>query len=141
LKNIYVINLKKTFERYSKRNFTSKQIGREDKLYLIGKAREDFTQFLIKNIDVFVWSALDILDINRQIIEHKLYIKPGYKPVRQQKRSVRIERQRAIRAEVEKLLKTGFIQEVTCLSWLSNSDNERIGSSRPLDVFLWIRKR
>jgi hypothetical protein len=35
---------------------------------LIGQAREDLTQFLIKNIDVFVWSASDMPSINRQLL-------------------------------------------------------------------------
>jgi hypothetical protein len=50
-----------------------------------------------------------MLGINRDITEHKLYIHPWYKPVRQHKRSIRIDRQRAVRVEVEKLLKANFI--------------------------------
>jgi hypothetical protein len=49
---------------------------------LIGQVREELTQFLIKNFDMFAWSASDMPGIDRQIAEHKLYIKLGFKPVR-----------------------------------------------------------
>jgi hypothetical protein len=42
-------------------------------------------------------------DINRQIVEHKLYIKLGYKPVREWKRSVRIERQWVVQVKSGKI--------------------------------------
>jgi hypothetical protein len=43
---------------------------------LIGKTQNDLIQFLTRNIDIFTWSVSDMLGINRDITEHKLYINP-----------------------------------------------------------------
>ena len=49
---------------------------------LEGKIKEDFVQFLKKNIDVFAWSHEDMPAINPSIITHRLNVCPSFKPVR-----------------------------------------------------------
>ncbi|PKU78890.1 RNA-directed DNA polymerase [Dendrobium catenatum] len=51
---------------------------------------------------------------------HSLKINPAYKPVIQKKRNFALERQLAIKQEVDKLLKERFIREVHYPAWLAN---------------------
>ena len=50
--------------------------------------------------------------ISPDLITHKLNIDPNRKTVKQKKRNFAPERQEAIKEEVEKLLKAGFIEEI-----------------------------
>ncbi len=54
------------------------------------------------------------------MIEHKLMVRPDAKPVKQRLRRFAPDRKQAIREELEKLLKAGFIREVLHPEWLAN---------------------
>ena len=58
--------------------------------------------------------------INPNIIYHKLVICPQAKPVSQKKMKIKKERRKAIREEMDKLLKANFIREVKYFTWLTN---------------------
>ncbi|XP_024041512.1 uncharacterized protein LOC112098939 [Citrus clementina] len=64
--------------------------------------------------------AFEVQRIDRGIACHKLAIKKGVRPVRQKRRCFNQERYKAINAEVEKLLKVGFIREAKYPEWISN---------------------
>ena len=51
-------------------------------------------------------------DISPKVIQHKLNVDPERKPVQQRRRVFALEWNQAITNEVNKLLSTGFIQEV-----------------------------
>jgi hypothetical protein len=69
--------------------------------------------FLPKNLDVFTWKILDMSGIRWEVIEHKLEIDPLIKPIKNKKeRRYTPERHEAIRQEVNRLLKSGFIRPV-----------------------------
>jgi hypothetical protein len=51
---------------------------------------------------------------------HEIKTYPGVKPVRQKLRPVHPKKTVAIKAEVEKLLKSGFIYPVPLTEWVSN---------------------
>jgi hypothetical protein len=59
-------------------------------------------------------------EIPREVIEHKLGIDPGFKPIKQKERRYRPDRCEAIRLEVNKLLEAGFIRPVDYPIWLAN---------------------
>lgn len=59
-------------------------------------------------------------EIDRGVTCHKLAVKKGARPVRQKRRCFNQERYEAINAEVEKLLKTGFLRETKYPEWISN---------------------
>jgi hypothetical protein len=59
--------------------------------------------------DVFAWSYEEMLGIDPKIVEHEIITYPDAKPVRQKLRPVNPRKAAAIKAEVEKLLKAGFI--------------------------------
>jgi hypothetical protein len=76
--------------------------------------------FLDKNIDVFTGSASDLMGVSRDIIEQKLQINPNMKYRMQKLRKMSEEKVEAAKAELQNLLDTGFIREVTYPQWLAN---------------------
>ncbi|XP_059623107.1 uncharacterized protein LOC132266270 [Cornus florida] len=82
--------------------------------------KDELTQFLRKNRDVFAWVYEDMPGIDPTNMEHCLNVNPNFKPVRQKRRTFIPERNQAISEEVEKLLKADFIQEVYYPDWLAN---------------------
>jgi hypothetical protein len=82
--------------------------------------REGLVKFLHSNVEVFAWSHEDMPGISPEEIVHMLNVNPGAKPVKQKRRKFAPERVEAIAAEVEKLLKAQFIEEVHYPEWLAN---------------------
>jgi hypothetical protein len=62
--------------------------------------------------DVFAWSCEEMLGIDPSIIVHEIKTYPGAKPIRQKLCLVHPKKIVAIKVEVEKLLKSGFIYPV-----------------------------
>ncbi|KAL2248189.1 UNVERIFIED_CONTAM: Retrovirus-related Pol polyprotein from transposon [Sesamum indicum] len=76
--------------------------------------------FLRKNADMFAWSPSDFTGIDPEVIVHRLNVDPMARPVQQRKRTFSNDKNDAIRQEVEKLLKAGYVSEVQYTNWLSN---------------------
>jgi hypothetical protein len=68
--------------------------------------------FLKAKLDEFAWKPSDMNGIPREVVKHKLNIKPGLKPVKQRLHRFNDEKCRAIDEEIKKLLSSGFIREV-----------------------------
>ena len=81
---------------------------------------EKLQQLLRDNADCFAFSAEEMPGIPRQLAEHKLHVDPSVKPVKQKRRPLGAERNKAVKIEVAKLLQARFIREVECPSWLAN---------------------
>ena len=62
----------------------------------------------------------DMLGIPREVAEHALKIRPGFKSVKPRLRRFNKEKHRAIDEEITKLLVSGFIKEVYHPEWLAN---------------------
>ncbi|KAL2226838.1 UNVERIFIED_CONTAM: Retrovirus-related Pol polyprotein from transposon [Sesamum indicum] len=77
-------------------------------------------EFLRKNADMFAWSPSDFTGIDPEVIVHRLNVDPMARPVQQRKRTFSSDNNEAIRQEVEKLLKAGYVSEVQYTNWLSN---------------------
>jgi hypothetical protein len=73
-----------------------------------------------ENLDIFAWQVSDMPEISKKVIEYKLDIDPGFKPIKQKERSDTLERRETIRVEVNKLLEVRFIRPVDYSSWLAN---------------------
>ena len=58
--------------------------------------------------------------IDPSIIIHEIKTYPDARPVRQKLRPVHARKTAAIKAEIEKLLKAGFIYPVPLTDWVSN---------------------
>ena len=61
-----------------------------------------------------------MLGINPRIVEHEIKTYPNAKPVRQCLRAVNPRKAPTIKAEIEKLLKAGFIYPIPFMEWVSN---------------------
>jgi hypothetical protein len=77
-------------------------------------------QFLQKNIDVFAWSAKDLIGVDRNFIEHKLNIDASVKPQRQKLRKMSDDKVVAVKSEVQRLLDASVICEVMYPKCLAN---------------------
>jgi hypothetical protein len=71
-------------------------------------------------VDYFAWEYTEIPCLKRELVEHKLPIKPGFKPYRQPPRNYDYALYAHIKEEVDKLLKAGFIQPCRYAEWVSN---------------------
>ncbi|XP_068344201.1 uncharacterized protein [Pyrus communis] len=80
---------------------------------------EELTTFHKENHDVFVWSPSDMPGIDPKIACHKLHINPAAKLVIQKRRHFAPERVAIIKAEIDKLLKAGFIEKVAHSTWFA----------------------
>jgi hypothetical protein len=70
--------------------------------------------------DIFAWSYEEMLGIDPAIVIHEIKTYLGAKPVWQCLRPVHPHKEAAIKLEVEKLLKAGFIYPVALTEWVSN---------------------
>ncbi|GJZ85271.1 reverse transcriptase domain-containing protein [Tanacetum coccineum] len=87
---------------------------------LMEEGRNKLCDLLQRNLDMFTSKPADMTDIPRHIVEHRLNVREGCPPVRQNKRSQAADRDQAIQEEVEKLVDAGIMKEVHYHSWLSN---------------------
>ncbi|KAG7552243.1 Retrotransposon gag domain [Arabidopsis thaliana x Arabidopsis arenosa] len=88
---------------------------------LTGEIKEALIELLRKNKTSFAWSAADMPGIDPGIICHKLNVDPSFKPVKQKRRKLGVERAKAVNDEVDKLLKIGSIREVQYPEWVANT--------------------
>ncbi|XP_050222654.1 uncharacterized protein LOC126672742 [Mercurialis annua] len=84
--------------------------------------REAIIARIKQYVEEFTNKPEDIGGVDPKIISHKLNVDAKCKPVKQKKRTFSLEKQIAIRDEVEKLLKAGFIRKVDYPEWLANVD-------------------
>jgi hypothetical protein len=73
---------------------------------------DEATEFLDKNSGVIAWSSLHLVGVSRDIIEHWPQVRPSARPKKQKLQKMVEERVKAAKAEVQRLLDTGFIREV-----------------------------
>jgi hypothetical protein len=81
---------------------------------------ESILEVLKKNIDIFAWSPDEVGGVPANLIMHHLAVKPDIKPRKQKLRKMSADRQEAAKAEVQKLLRAGVIQEIDHPEWLAN---------------------
>jgi hypothetical protein len=70
--------------------------------------------------EIFSWSYEEMPGIDPEIVIHEIKTYPDTKPVWQCLRPVHPRKKAAIKLEVEKLLKAGFIYPVALTDWVSN---------------------
>ncbi|KAH9715068.1 hypothetical protein KPL71_020894 [Citrus sinensis] len=87
---------------------------------LKGGQKQELVKCLQAHADVFAWTHEDMPGIDPEVACHKLAIKKGARAVRQKRRCFNQERYKAINGEMEKLLRAGFIREVSYPEWISN---------------------
>jgi hypothetical protein len=60
--------------------------------------------------DCFAWEYFEMLGLSRSIVEHRLSIKPGYRPYKQPPRRCKADMYDDIKAEITQLYDVGFIR-------------------------------
>ena len=69
---------------------------------------------------IFAWTYEEMPGIDPWIVEHEIKTYLNVKPVRQKLRAINPKKAPAIKAEIEKLLKVGFIYPIPLTEWVSN---------------------
>lgn len=87
---------------------------------LTNQEKQEIIKILKEFKDCFAWEHHEMPGIDRQIIEHKLPIKDGFKPVAQSPRRLAPELVQPIQEEINKLLKAKFIRPCQYADWISN---------------------
>ena len=88
--------------------------------FLSGEEKEQLRQVLLCNIDVFAWTHSNMTGISPVHASHRLNVIPSAKPIKQRVRRFHSDRHQVIQAEVDNLLKEGFIGEIKYPKWLEN---------------------
>ena len=86
---------------------------------LTEEERARLQEVLKVNADVFAWTHLDMTGISLMNASYKLNVLSSARLVRQRVRRFHPDRHQIIQAEVDNLLKVGFIREVKYLEWLA----------------------
>jgi hypothetical protein len=60
------------------------------------------------------------IGLDRSIVEHRLPLKPGFRPFQQQARQMKAEVLEEVKKEVEKMIEAGFIRACRYAEWISN---------------------
>ncbi|KAI3708073.1 hypothetical protein L2E82_37107 [Cichorium intybus] len=87
---------------------------------LPGEIRNKLITLLQRYKQVFAWKPTDMVEVEREVIEHGLNIQPGNTLVKQKKRGHAGERNEAINKEVAKLVQAGILREAIFPTWIAN---------------------
>ena len=102
-------------------------IGTGDKprpTYISANLPKEYTNKLINLLkefmDCFAWEYHEMPGLSRSIVEHRLPIKPGYRPFRQAPRRFKADMHEAIKAEITRLYDANFIRPCRYAEWVFN---------------------
>jgi hypothetical protein len=83
--------------------------------------RERLIKLLKDYKDCFAWDYSEMPGLDRSIVEHRLPIKPGFKPYKQPPRKIYKDEVLAdVKKEVEQLINANFIRPCRYAEWISN---------------------
>ena len=92
--------------------YISKKLEREVKSQL--------TDLLKEFADCFAWEYHEMLGLDRSIVEHRLPIKPDFRPHAQPPRKFNPRILGEIKDEIQRMTEAGFIQPCRYAMWISN---------------------
>ncbi|KAM0974948.1 hypothetical protein ACFX2C_018052 [Malus domestica] len=70
--------------------------------------------------DCFAWHYTEMPGLDPTLVEHRMPIKEGYKPIKQAPRRMSKEIEEKVKEEIERLVKAGFIRPTKYVEWLAN---------------------
>ncbi|XP_045822028.1 uncharacterized protein LOC123914912 [Trifolium pratense] len=82
--------------------------------------RDKLVELLKEFKDCFAWDYNEMSGLNRNLVEHRLPIRPDKKPVKQSPRRFAPEILSKIKEEIERLLRSKFIRTARYVEWLAN---------------------
>ncbi|XP_072083633.1 uncharacterized protein [Arachis hypogaea] len=74
--------------------------------------KEDLSQFLKQNRDLFAFTPADMPGIDPDFMSHRLAVNPKTKPVAQRRRKMSADRATEVKRQVQALLEANFIREL-----------------------------
>jgi len=92
--------------------FINKNLKADYKLKLI--------ELLKQYVDIFAWEYHEMPGLSRELVEHRLPIKSGFRPFKQQARRFNPKMYDRIKEEIDRLLKANFIRPCRYADWISN---------------------
>lgn len=76
---------------------------------------------LLRNyVDCFAWEYHEMPGLSRELVEHRLPIKSGFRPHKQPPRRFNPNMYDRIKEEIDRLLRAGFIRPCRYAEWISN---------------------
>jgi hypothetical protein len=81
--------------------------------------REPMIVLLKEYADYFAWDYTEMPGLDRSIVEHRLPLKPGFRPFQQRARQM-AEVLEEVKKEVEKMLAADFIRPCRYAEWISS---------------------
>ena len=81
--------------------------------------KEQLVQLLKEYRDVFAWTYTDMEGIDPKFYEHKINLKEGAVPVKQQRYRMNPNYAKQVKEEIDRLLRVGFIYPVEKATWIS----------------------
>jgi hypothetical protein len=82
--------------------------------------REAMIILLREYTDCFAWDYTELPGLDRSIVEHRLPLKPGFRPFQQRARQMKAEVLEEVKKEVEKMITAGFIRPCRYAEWISS---------------------
>ncbi|XP_045831048.1 uncharacterized protein LOC123922369 [Trifolium pratense] len=82
--------------------------------------RDKLVELLKEFKDCFAWDYNEMPGLDRNLVEHRLPIRPDKKPVKQSPRRFAPEILSKIKEEIERLLRSKFIRTARYVEWLAN---------------------
>jgi hypothetical protein len=83
--------------------------------------KEELIKLLKEYKDCFAWDYSEMPGLDRSIVEHRLPIKPGFRPYKQPPRKIYKDEVLAdVKKEVERLIEANFIRPCRYAEWISN---------------------
>nr|ABA97058.1 retrotransposon protein, putative, unclassified [Oryza sativa Japonica Group] len=77
-------------------------------------------ELLKEYVDCFAWEYHEMPGLSRELVEHRLPIKPGFRPYKQPPRRFNPLLYDRVKEEIDRLLKAGFIRPCRYAEWVSS---------------------
>ena len=82
--------------------------------------KAELIELLKEYVDCFAWDYHEMPSLSRELVEHRLPIKSGFRPYKQPTRHFNLDMYDRIKAEINRLLDAGFILSRRYADWISN---------------------
>lgn len=90
--------------------------------------KADLIKLLKEYVDCFVWNYHEMPGLSRELVEHRLPIKPGFRPHTQAPRRLNPIMYDRIKDEINRLLDAGFIRTCRYAEWVSRQGKRSLKS-------------
>jgi len=87
---------------------------------LSAEYKADLVNLLKEYVDCFAWEYHEMPGLSRDLVEHRLPIKAGFRPYKQPVRHFNPIIYDRIKTEINRLLNAGFIRSCRYADWISN---------------------